>query len=116
MEACGAAAGGNTGTGLLPILLTTEGLLFAALSISVGLAARSTFGPRTVLPPAALAYVAAVVLATVAAAAVLAWTDLFGGDCWPGGWNLRLESLALLFAIVVQPLIALLIALGLSRG
>jgi hypothetical protein len=112
----GAATSGFTKAGLLSALLTTEGLLFAALSVSVSLSAASTFGPKTVIRPAVLAFVATGVLVTVAMAAVLAWTDLFLGENWPTGWNGRLEASALLFAIVVQPSIALVLALGIWRG
>src|SRR4051812_26402655 len=101
---------------MLSVLLTTEGLLFAALSISVSLSASSTFGAKTVVSPAALAFVAAAVLTVVAAAAALAWVQLFSGAHWPSSLNTRLEVLALLFAIVVQPAIALVIALGIWRG
>jgi hypothetical protein len=100
----------------LSSLLTTEGLLFAALSISVSLAASSTFGPKTIVAPSMLAFIAAGVLTVVASAAVLAWTDIFAGSSWPAGWNARLEALALLFAILVQPLVALVIAVGIWRG
>lgn len=102
--------------GLLMLLLSTEGLLFAALTVSVSLAASSTFGPRTVVAPEALAFIATGILAIVGAAAALAWTDLFVGSNWPSGWNSRFETIALLFAIVAQPLVALLIAVGIWRG
>jgi hypothetical protein len=111
-----ASATGAAGPALLSLLLTTEGLLFAALTVSVSLSASSTFGPRTSISPATLAFIAAAVLAIVAAAALLAWTDLFLGNNWPEGWNGRLEVLVLLFAIVAQPLIALVIAVGIWRG
>jgi uncharacterized membrane protein len=84
--------------------------------VGVSLSASSTFGPPTVVSPAALAFIAAGLIAIVAAAAVLAWTDLFVGSSWPSGWNGRLEAIALLFAIVAQPLVALLIAVGIWRG
>ena len=106
---------GPTQLGLLPLLLTTEGLLFAALTVGVSLSASSTFGSRTLVSPATLALIATGVLGIVGAAAGLAWTDLFLGTGWPAGWNGRLEAIALLFAIVAQPAIALLIAVGLWR-
>lgn len=112
----GVAMTGFTKAGLLSALLTTEGLLFAALSISVSLSGSSTFGPKTIVRPVTLAFMAAGVLAVVATAAALTWTDLFVGDRWPGGWNSRLEALALIFAIVAQPLIALVLAVGIWRG
>jgi hypothetical protein len=111
-----AAESAFTKASLLSTLLTTEGLLFAALSVSISLSGASLFGSRTVVPPAALACTAAAVLVAVATAAVLAWTDLFLGAHWPGGWNARLEAAALLFAIVGQPVIALFLAVGVWRG
>ena len=105
-----------TNLGLLPLLLTTEGLLFAALTIGVSLSTSTVFAPKTVVAPAVLACVAASVLLIVAAAAVLAWTDLFLASDWPHGWNGRFEAIALLFAIVAQPLIAILVAVGIWRG
>jgi hypothetical protein len=116
IAAVAASPTGLTKLGLLALLLTTEGLLFAALTVGVSLSASSTFGPRTVIPPAALAFIAAGLLALVGTAAVLAWTDLFLGNNWPAAWNGRLEAIGLLLAIVAQPLIALLVALGVWRG
>lgn len=107
---------GLTKLGVLSLLLTTEGLLFAALTVGVSLSASSKFAPPTVVPPAALAFVAAGVITIIGAAAVLAWSDLFLSPNWPGGWNGRLEAIALLFAIAAQPGIALLIAVGIWRG
>ena len=72
---------------MLTSLLTVEGLLFAALSVSVSLSGSSTFGPKTIVPPAVLAFVAAGVLVLVAAAAVFAWTDVLAGERWPSGWS-----------------------------
>ena len=115
-DVVGVASDGFTRAGLLSALLTTEGLLFAALSISVSLSGASTFGPKAVVRPVILAFIAAGVLATVAVAGVLAWTDLFLGDHWPASANVRLEVIALLFAIVAQPLIALILAVGIWRG
>lgn len=66
--------------------------------------------------PATLAFVAAGVLAAVGAGAVLAWTDLFLGTNWPAGWNGRLGAISLLLAIVAQPVVAVLIAIGISRN
>jgi hypothetical protein len=111
-----ASASGLTKLGLLALLLTTEGLLFAALTVGVSLSASSVFGPPTVVGPATLAFIAAGLIAVVGAAAVLAWTDLFLGHGWPSGWNGPLQAIALLVAIVAQPLVALLIAVGIWRG
>ena len=100
----------------LSALLTTEGLLFAALSISVSLAGSSTFAPKTVVRPVTLAFMAAGLLVAVAVGAALAWTDLFLGGHWPASNNARIEAAALALAIVGQPVIAVLLALGVWRG
>ncbi len=103
---------GLTKSGILSLLLTTESLLFAALAVAVTLSGSSVFGASTWGPPWVLAFIATAVLGVVAAAAVLAWTDLFLAHNWPTGWNSRIEALALLFAIVAQPLVALVVAVG----
>lgn len=107
---------GLSKSGVLSLLLTTESLLFAALTVAVTLSATSMFGQSTWGPPWVLAFIATVVLAVVASGAVLAWTDLFLARNWPNGSNARLEALALLVAIVGQPLVALVIAIGIWRG
>jgi hypothetical protein len=114
--ALAASTNGVPKLSLLSVLLTTEGLLFAALTIGVTLAASSTFGPKTLVSPATLAFIAAGVLMIVGTAAILAWADLFWGKGWPAGANGRVEAIALLFAIAVQPLFALLVAVGIWRG
>jgi hypothetical protein len=101
---------------LMTALLTVEGLIFAALSISVGLTASDAFGLKTAVPPAVLAFIATGVLTVIAVAAVLAWTDVLAGDHWPSGTNGRIEALVLLFAIVAQPILASITAVGLVRG
>jgi len=55
---------GLTKLGMLTLLLTTEGLLFTALTVSVGLAAGSTFGSRTIVSPVVLAFIAAAMVAS----------------------------------------------------
>jgi hypothetical protein len=115
VDVAATSAGGINGLSMLSLLLTTEGLLFAALAVGVALSASSTFGARTVVPPAALAFVAASVLGVVGIAAVLAWTDLFLASSVSSSWNRRLEAGGLLLAIVAQPLVALLVAVGLWR-
>jgi hypothetical protein len=101
---------------LLAALLTVEGLLFAAFTVSVSLANTTIFGSKTIVRPTILASSAAAVLAIVASAAALTWVDLFTRRGWPESLDTRLEILALLFAIVVQPAIAVVIALGTWRG
>lgn len=100
---------------LLTALLTTEGLVFTAVSVSVSIGGKSAFGPKPQLPTGAMAFVAALTLVLVAVGAGLAWADLFGGKHWPSGGNSQTGAVALLVAIVVQPVLALSIAVGLVR-
>lgn len=101
---------------MLAALLTTEGLLFTALSFAVALAGASQFGPKTIVKPWKFALGSTAVLTTVAAAAVLAWADLFGGRGWPGSMSGKLEALGLLGAIIAQPAISLIVSLGIWKG
>jgi hypothetical protein len=101
---------------LLSILLTTESLLFAGLTVAITLAGATPFGRQIAVLPVALACAATLILGVVAAAAVLSWTDLFAGSNWPKGHSRRVEAIALLSAIVTQPAIALSIAVGIWRG
>ena len=97
-------------------LVTVEGLLFAALSISATLASGDKFGAKTLGPPWVLAVVSAVVLTLVAVAVVLGWIDLFTGKAWPHHSDRQLEAIGLLLAIVAQPAIATVIAVGVVKG
>jgi hypothetical protein len=97
-------------------LVTVEGLLFAALSISATLAGGEAIRARTWGPPWLLSVVSAVILVLVALAVVLAWADLFGGGAWPHHSDRQLEALGLLLAIVAQPGVAIVIAVGIVSG
>lgn len=101
-----ASVSGPTHLDVLTLLVTTEGLLFAALTIGVSMSASSAFKAKTLVPPDFLVLIAAAVLCIVGSAAVLAWKDLFLANHWPSGKDSRLEAVALLFPIVAQPLIA----------
>jgi hypothetical protein len=97
-------------------LITVEGFLFAALSISTTLASGDRFGATTWGPPWLLAVVSAVFLSAVAVAAALAWVDLFAGGAWPHQWDRRLEAIGLLLAVVAQPMISIVLAVGVVKG
>ena len=114
-----AAAASHTGlteAGTLSMLLTVEGLLFIGLTVSITLTAASPFGRQIAVAPVALAVGTALCITVVAVAAVLAWTDLFLGAHWPNGLNGRFAAIALLLAIVVPPMIAITLAIGIRRG
>ncbi len=105
-----------TGSDVFIALVTAEGLLFAALSISATLAGSSEFGARVVGPPWLLSVLAALLLGAVAVAAVFSWSETFAGRAWSHSVDRDIEAFGLLCAIVSQPLIAILIAAGLARG
>lgn len=103
-------------TDMLVALVTVEGLLFAALSISATLAGGGTFGAKTLGPPWLLAVMSAVLLCLVAVGVFVSWIDLFGGGAWPRSIDRKIEAIGLLIAILAQPGIAVVIACGLVRG
>jgi hypothetical protein len=97
----------------LATLLTTESLLFAALALAANL---STPGGRSIrnlpVPGEALGAAAVAVLVLVAVGAVTAWGKIFLSDL-PGSADEIVICVALLVAIVAQPVLAILLALGL---
>ena len=97
----------------LTILLTVEGLLLAALSISSALAGETKSGRQLVSSAFRFGLLTAMVISAVALGAASAWSQLFEGRL-SDGWAF-LPSLALAIGIVAQPLFALWIALSL-RG
>jgi hypothetical protein len=86
--------------------------MFAALSLGVNLSAPTTWGrnlsTRTIFVVAVLAWFA---LAAVAAAAGLAWAQVFLTS-WPAGWMRRLEACGILVGISAQPIFAGIVAWG----
>ena len=116
-DPAGASSTGSTGfteANILQTYVTMESLLFAGLSAAIALSASSVWGRVNAVEPAWVARFTAGLLLLIAAGAVLAWTDLFGGHNWPDGWNRRLEAIGILAGIVAQPLIALAISLNLK--
>ncbi len=106
---------GATKSDVFIALVTAEGLLFAALAVSASIAgSEGTFGPKTLGKPWMLAAVATVLLLVVAVGAVLAWADLFTGSNWSTSSDRIGEAIALLVAIAAQPVVALIIAIGIA--
>ncbi|MGO9319683.1 MAG: hypothetical protein ACLQBY_02605 [Solirubrobacteraceae bacterium] len=100
----------------LTLLITVEGLLFAALSIGVA-SARKKLGE--VQGPGAfiLSLAAFVVIALVAVGAWSAWSDIYEAKAGvPEATNLEIEGIALAVAIVAQPIFAFVIALFARTG
>jgi hypothetical protein len=91
----------------LTLLLTVEGLLFAALSIGAATARRELGQTRSHIP-FVVSLTAVGVIALVAAGAISAWSHIY--EASPGATeatNLEISGIALIAAIVAQPLIAL---------
>lgn len=109
-------AEGFTYTNALGALLTTEGLLFAALGLAANL---STAGGRRVrrLPVSGqvLGGVAVGALVIVALGATAAWLKVFASD-FPSELSGVVIAVALIVAIVVQPTLAVLLGLGLRTA
>ena len=99
---------------MLPMLLTTESLLFAAFGIGVSLAAPTEFGRSRFFTKGYLAWLVGLGLTAVAVGAGAAWVEVFGHP-WPEGLLAWLQAGALAAGIVFQPLLTLLIAFFLRR-
>lgn len=109
-------AEGFTFTSALGSLLTTETLLFAALGLAANLSAP---GGRRVrrLPVRGelIGGVAVGALVVVALGAAAAWSEIFLSDL-PSELSEILIAVALIVAIVVQPVLAILLGLGLRTA
>jgi len=101
----------------LGLLLSVEGFLLAAITLTVALAAPDqTRQPKYPnLHPEALRFGALAVLWLIAVGALVAWASIFtGGDF--RGLAVGVEAGALLVAVVGQPIIALFLALAARRA
>lgn len=116
IESHGSHLGEITAANMLAALLGAEGLLFAALSISVALSATSKLGKAWTVRPTALGFISAGVLTAIAVGAVFAWINLFTGSCWPSDRDLQIAALAIVVAIVSPPVISLIIAINVKRA
>lgn len=106
-------AGEFTATEALSILLTTESLLFAALSLTASLSAPGGRGAR--IPPrrgAILGGLAVLILALVALGASLAWFQIVQNNA-PTGVAQCIIVYCILIAIISQPILAFLLLRGL---
>lgn len=101
---------------LLAILLTAEGLLFAALAVGVTL---QTLTEGNYLPPFVkkgwLAFSIASVTTLVAVGAGATWWRIFSEDC-PEWFVPFAGAAALAVAIVAQPVLAFVIWLGMRKS
>lgn len=99
-----AAASTDVGTALTA-LLTTESLLFAALSVSVALSGETKSGRMLVSDPFKFGAAVALVISVVAIGAAFAWWGAFAGG-WPDGLSAGVASAVLLVPILLEPLFA----------
>jgi hypothetical protein len=91
----------------LTLLLTAEGLIFAALSIGVA-TARREIGQTFAWPAFVASLLAVGVVALVAVGAGNAWSHIY--EASPGAAEaskLEIEGIALIVAIAAQPVLAL---------
>jgi hypothetical protein len=96
----------------LVILLTTETLFLAVISLAVTIAIPSARGvPNLPVSPFVLALSAVVALGLIAAGAGFAWAGIYLPH-YPHEVDLVAISVALMVAIVVEPFFALLLVLG----
>jgi hypothetical protein len=96
----------------LAVLLTTEALVFTAISVSLTFSNVSHHVPNLPLKPHQLGYVAAVLIGGLAVGALTAWWSVFASP-WSCHFTKVVEGLAILLGIVAQPLMAWALARGL---
>jgi hypothetical protein len=99
----------------LAVLLTTESLLFAAFALAVNLSAPTGRVRGWAVPGPFLAGAAVVALAIVAAGAATAWHDIFLAEGLGDDMSRVVIAISVVTAIIVQPILALLLAMGLRR-
>jgi len=103
-SAASGAAPTSVGT-VLTALLTTESLLFAALSVSVALSGETKSGRMLVTDPFKFGCAVAAVITAVAIGAVFAWWGAFAGG-WPDNVTRGVGTSVLLVPIVLEPIFA----------
>jgi hypothetical protein len=106
-------AGDFTLVNALSTLLTTESLMFASFALAVNLTAPSRGVRDWLIPPKVLAGAAVFTLAFVAFGAGVAWHGIFVVGGFPSAAPEQIIALAIIAAIVMQPLLAFFLALGL---
>lgn len=92
-------------------LITVEGLLFAALAVSVTLAGETKTGRPKIVRGSKLAWGIAGTIFVVSFGAMMAWLEVFAGHC-PSGFRGNVIATAIAVGIVVQPVLAGWIASG----
>jgi hypothetical protein len=99
----------------LPVLLTTESLLFAAFGVSVGLTTPVEGGRPPIIASGVLAALIAVIIWVVAIGAAAAWISVYTSP-GPCGFSETIQALCLAAGIAMQPLVAAVIAWNIRTG
>jgi hypothetical protein len=99
----------------LATLLTTESLLFAAFTLAVNLSAPTQRARRWLVPAPVLVGIAVLALIVVAFGGATAWFEMFVVGGFTRIFAERVIAAAIVGAILVQPVLALLLALGLRE-
>lgn len=86
-------------------LITIEGLLFAALAVSVSLAGEFKTGKPKIVRGPKLAWAISATIAVVSFGAMMAWAELFLEPC-PDGFRDFTVSITFAAGIIVQPFLA----------
>jgi hypothetical protein len=108
-------AKGFTNANALATLLTTEGLLFAALGLAANFAEPGRRLRKLVVSGERLGAAAVITLTGVAVGAISAWIRIFISDGFPKSLTGALIAIAIALAIVAQPILATLLGLGLRK-
>lgn len=111
----GVKQGGLASADALPLLLTTESLLFAAFGVSVALTTPVEGGRPPIVASGKLAALIAVVIWAVAIGAASAWTSVYL-DPAPCDLSRVIQGLCLAGGIAAQPIIATVIAWNVRIG
>jgi hypothetical protein len=110
-----ASHGGLASDDALPLLLTTESLLFAAFGVSVALTTPVEGGRPPLIASGMLAALISIIIWVVALGAASAWISVYI-DPSPCGFSQAIQGLCLAGGIVLQPVIASVIAWNIRAG
>jgi hypothetical protein len=103
---------GFTAKDALATLVGVESFLFGALNVAIAASLPTQMGIRVLGSPRGFAIVVAGVVTLVGVGALLAWLDAFLGDAWPEGCLGQATAVVILLAIVVQPILTVVVAIG----
>jgi hypothetical protein len=98
---------------VLSSMLTIEGLMLAALSVTAALSGETEWGRRLATKPATVGWAVTVAIGLVAIGAVTSWHEVYVA---PAGSPNIVQATALLVGIATPPFFALWITLGLRTG